>query len=212
MPSIGTVARPFIRCRADARPRPPDMADDDLKLVRAVIAGDGPAYLKFQTAVQLAFDQSWARMRARTQGAANHRADLNQALLLHVLNNDYRVLKSFRGESRLSTWLYVVAHRFVGRQLDRLRTQQQREGPPSSIEAAAQTTDPEAKAIRSSEAARLRQTLATFPAADRVLLTLFYEQELDATQIAKALNMRPAGVRMKKKRLLAKLEAAMRDK
>jgi RNA polymerase sigma factor (sigma-70 family) len=57
----------------------------------------------------------------------------------------------------------------------------------------------------------VREVVRTLDDPDRLLLQLIYEQELDATGVAKILGLTPSGVRMRKQRLLAKLVEKLRD-
>lgn len=183
----------------------------DQQRVRQLLAGEADAYGSVQREVHQAFEQVWARLRARYPGLDDHRADLRQSLEVHLLRDGYRVLGTYRGEARLSTWLYAVAMRHVSRDAQRLYTQRIREGGSLDPDARAPDTDPEIRAVRRSERDHVRRVLDGLSDEDRTLVALFYEQGLDASQVSAILGISPAGVRMRKKRLLARLQAQLEE-
>lgn len=203
------LAKASGRRRAVLRGAGVESAAEDLALVRRLLGGDEPAYTLVRAQVERAFAQVWGRLTRRHGDLSAHRADLLQSLELFLVKDEYRVLATYRGDARLSTWLHAVAMRYLGREVTRLRTRQARERPEVRFDVPNAGTDPEGKVVRASERARVRRVVEGLPQEDRLLVALLFEQGLDATQASRVLGIRPAGVRMRKKRLLSKLEAQL---
>ncbi len=182
------------------------MADRDVDLIERIAAGDASAYMLVQPEVHRAFEQVWARLVHQFKGLKGDRADLLQSLEMHLVRNEYRVLRTFRGDARLSTWLHAVAMRHVRREAIKLSKRRQHERGPVDTEHADPATDPEVRAVRASQRREVQRTLQTLSEDERYLVAMFYEQGLDASQVATCLGISPAGVRMRKKRLLARLQ------
>jgi RNA polymerase sigma factor (sigma-70 family) len=182
------------------------MPDHDRDLVRRLASGDSAAYAVLQEQVHRAFEQVWAKVRHRYPDLESDRLDLMQAFEIHLVNDDYRVLRTFSGRSKLSTWLFAVAMRHVSRNAQNLAKLRAREGASIDPDCADEGTDPEVRTIRNAEREVVRKALLQLDAEDRTLVAMFYEQGLDASQVGRVLNISAAGVRMRKKRLLARLE------
>lgn len=186
------------------------MPQSDVELIQRIAAGDGTAYLRVQRDVHRAFEQVWARLRYQFPDLHAERHDLMQSLELHLVGDNYRVLQTFRGEARLSTWLHAVAMRHVRREAIRLCRPRNKESAPLDPNQADQGTDPEVRAVRISERAEVQRVLSDLSDDERNLVAMFFEQGLDASQVARALGLSPAGVRMRKMRLLTRLQDKFR--
>ncbi|MEQ8280685.1 MAG: sigma-70 family RNA polymerase sigma factor [Deltaproteobacteria bacterium] len=134
----------------------------------------------------------------------DRRDDLVQELWVMLGEHDYRVLRSYAGRSLLTTFTYAIATRFFFRRARKLRdTRIPTAEVPTSLEDPAPS--PLNEAARRSEAARVREVVEALGDDDRFLLHMFYEQDATAELIGRSLGISAAGVRMKKRRLLAKL-------
>lgn len=182
------------------------MADRDVDLIERIAAGDASAYMLVQPEVHRAFEQVWARLVHQFKDLKGDQADLLQSLEMHLVRNEYRVLRTFRGDARLSTWLHAVAMRHVRREAIKLSKRRQRERGPVDTDHVDPATDPEVRAVRASQRREVQRTLQALSEDERCLVAMFYEQGLDASQVATCLGISPAGVRMRKKRLLARLQ------
>ena len=185
------------------------MADRDFELIRRLAEGDASAYLLIRPEIQRVFEQVWHRLRPRYPDLDADRHDLAQSLEMHLVRNDYRVLTTFRGESRFSTWLHAVAMRHVRREAERLVRRRRTEGAQLDPNRPDQDTDLEQDALRRAERARVRKVVGDLGDDDRNLIGLFFEQGLNASAVARVLGSSPGGVRMRKKRLLSKLQAKL---
>ncbi len=113
-------------------------------------------------------------------------------------------IKKFRGDSRLSTWLYRICLNRIARQKQKIA----RTPPAVPIENCpedATTSEPDQTppAI-----ARLRQALADLPEKDRTVLILHYLEELRPGEIAAILGLKPSAVTMRLRRAEARLRQA----
>jgi RNA polymerase sigma-70 factor (ECF subfamily) len=109
---------------------------------------------------------------------ANEREDACQDVFVAV----YRSLGRFRGEARLSTWIYRIAARGAGRALQRRRLGAllsallMREPPPPP------TSDPSERTARLQ---LLDELIGRLSAKKRLVLVLFEIEELGVDEIAK---------------------------
>lgn len=173
----------------------------DQGLVAAVLARTPGAQARLDAHLDVAIERCLARLLARWPEAAADRADLRQGLALHLVRDDCRVLRSYRGEARLTTWVHAVATRYFHQEIQRLvRAQRAPAGEP-----AAPTPSPEQAVLQADRRARVQAVVAGLPADDQLLLGLLFDQELDAAGAGRVLGIEASGVRMRKKRLLEKL-------
>ncbi len=138
---------------------------------------------------------------------ADDAADMTQEAFLHL----FRVLPSYRGETRFTTWLYRVV---VNLCYDELRRRRRCPGPaPEEAMAALPETaswaDPEREAARAESREQVRAALAQLEEPYRLVLTLFYFQDLKYREIAEItrlpLNTVKSHIRRGKARLAALL-------
>lgn len=182
------------------------MADRDIDLITRIAAGDASAYMLVQPEVHRAFEQVWARIAHQFTDLQVDRGDLLQSFEMHLVRGEYRVLRTFRGDARLSTWLHAVAMRHVRREAIKLSQRRKRERGPLNPDHIDPGTDPEVRVVRASQRQEVQRALHNLSEDERCLVAMFYEQGLDASQVAACLGISPGGVRMRKKRLLARLQ------
>jgi RNA polymerase sigma-70 factor (ECF subfamily) len=118
------------------------------------------------------FHELFAENRARVQrlcygylGPGGDVDDLFQEIMINVWNS----LPSFRGESRLSTWLYRVAVNTTLIHRRKLRATEPLPELRDPARGAQQTLEAEERL------AALRAAIATLPSQDRVIVTLLLE-------------------------------------
>jgi RNA polymerase sigma-70 factor (ECF subfamily) len=114
---------------------------------------------------------------------AGRRADAEDALQETFLAV-HRALPRFRGEARLSTWVYRIAVRAALRARAR-----RRDGPAVDPETPGGRSDAEADLEARLEARRLQEAMARLPAEHRVVLSLFALEGLSHRQIAEVLGV-----------------------
>jgi RNA polymerase sigma-70 factor, ECF subfamily len=114
--------------------------------------------------------------------------DIAQEILLQVVANDYAVLRQFRGNSALASYLTVIARRICVRELVRRSAERQaqkraaeerveREEPPPSARAGLESLE---------EVARLLRKL---PSREREVVRLFYLEGRSYEEISTELNI-----------------------
>ncbi len=115
-------------------------------------------------------------------------ADLTQEVLLQV----WRGLPAFRGGSRFRTWLYRIV---VNRGLNRLR-RRRREGESVPLEQARESgrlpaggEDPYTHAWKEERRRTLWEKVHELPPRYRIVLSLFYQQDLSCAEIAQVLGI-----------------------
>jgi RNA polymerase sigma-70 factor (ECF subfamily) len=148
----------------------------------------------------------------RVTGDANDAEDALQETFFDV----WRGLAGFRGEARLSTWIFRIAIRAALRVRSR---RVRREGTHDTLDPAHAAgphheTDPRARAEQRENAARLLAAIDRLPAAQRAVLALAAVEGLQPAEIAEILGVTAAAVHSRlfaaRARLRAELAATRR--
>ncbi len=125
----------------------------------------------------------------------NDRTDLDD-LVQEVFVIAFRGLDRFRGEARLSTWLYRIC---VNVALGRIRSKSRRPPPLLRPDAGSDRPsdglDPEQAVLREQERARVYRILDTLPPKKRIVLFLHEIEGLDLKEIAYIVDANPVTVR-----------------
>jgi RNA polymerase sigma-70 factor (ECF subfamily) len=160
-------------------------AMDDVALVRAFMAGERAAFDTIVTRHQRAVYQVCYRFVRSHEDAA----DLAQDVFIRA----FKGLKSFKGDSQLTTWLYRVAvnvclNRTAAKKpvlepLDPARHQDDR------------SDDPYRAVVRGERAAEVRRAIAQLPPKQRATLLLRVYQELPHEEIARVLGSSEGAVK-----------------
>ncbi len=199
------LSREVLDPRSVARSAPPMSAAEDLALVQKVIAGDNDAHQLFMEQAQKIAQKCFANVRRRSPWVSQEEADLLQRFWLMLLDKERRVLRTYSGQARLTTWLYVLATRFFQREAGQLKRLNNALDSKTSQEPLDERESAETTQMRRTEIREVRNALARLPSQDRLLLAMLFEQDLPAHEIGQTLGLTPSGVRMKKQRLLKKL-------
>lgn len=182
---------------------PPDTATKEIVMADPAVDFD---------AIHRSYRPKIVRHLARFVG--DHDAeDLAQEVFVRVA----RGLPGFRGESRLSTWIYRIA---TNAAMDRLRAGRARRTVPdgeSAGDAGAEevpaepgTADPVAQAlIRAEMNACIRRLVDGLPENDRAVLTLGDMGQLRDREIAEALGVSLGTVKIRTHRARARLRKEM---
>ncbi|MFN3198737.1 MAG: RNA polymerase sigma factor [Bradymonadia bacterium] len=194
-------------------------APDDHTLLLRCIDGDGDAWHllvgRFTRYVYHLIRATAHRYNAALSEAAV--ADLHNDLFLALLEDDRRRLRAYEGKNGCSvrSWIRIIT---IRRTLDHLRRQK----PTLSLDAL--TDDSEDRAtmpepvdpgpdplehLIEQGAQRRREALGDIASAlsdaDRLLLSLIYERQMPAPQIAALLRVKVGAVYTRKNRLIARL-------
>ncbi len=162
---------------------------EEAELIRRCRAGEREAEEEFY-------------LRFRNQVAANlyrvlgSRTDLDD-LVQEVFVIAFRGLDRFRGEARLSTWLYRIC---VNVALGRIRQKTRRPPPiltdePIGDDVNLSPPHPEALMVQQQERERVYRILETLPPKKRMVLFLHEIEGLDLKEIAYVLGVNPVTVR-----------------
>jgi RNA polymerase sigma-70 factor (ECF subfamily) len=138
--------------------------------------------------------------------------DLAQVALVNV----YRGIAGFRGEAKLSSWIYRIAVNVARGHLKRLAGRPKAQSVEEALESGQQPTDERTGvAIDTVRNRALAQALAQLSEEQRVCLSLYYFEELAYEEIAEALRMNlntvRTHIRRGKLRLAELLEAEELD-
>lgn len=185
------------------------MANEDLALVRRAISGEEEASRELTTRVERVAKGCLSDLAARSPAVRGEEQDLLQRFQVMLLEKDMQALRSYQGRASLHTWIRVVASRFFIRRAGRLP----KEKPIDALtldELTDPSESPETHQIRRSESLAVKRVLSDLADEERLLLALLYEQELPAHRVGKMLGLTASGVRMRKQRLLKKLEKRLR--
>ena len=161
--------------------------DDPAGLVDRLRAGDARA---FEELVRV-YQHRVFSVAVRMLGNRAEAEDIAQEVFLRV----YRSVADFRGEAKLSTWLYAIASRLCLNRLASGERHRVREGQdvltrlPSADAGAGEALE------RGERDAALQQAIASLPEERRIVLVLRDVEGLSYDEIARALDLEPGTVR-----------------
>ncbi len=101
----------------------------------------------------------------------------------------YRGIASFKGEAKLSTWLYAIASRLCLNRLAHSSRRLDRRGDETRNRLAEPGADPSADLERSEVEAALHRAIAELPEERRIVVILRDLEGLDYEEIAAALDL-----------------------
>lgn len=173
---------------ASARSVPPGLteAEGESAAIRAVLAGNSEA---FQPLVE-AHQASVYNLALRMLGNAREAEDAAQDAFVHA----YARLASYKPEWRFKTWLMTIASNLC---IDRLRRRKleptvfadltRSEGEPGEeIEFVSHEPGPDAVVVRQQRDDAVRSMLLELPVEDRLVVVMFYFNDMSYDEIAKA--------------------------
>jgi RNA polymerase sigma-70 factor, ECF subfamily len=157
-------------------------APDELELCRRITAGEHQLFGEI-----VARYQSLVAGAIVAQGApAGEVADLAQQVFI----NAYKGLSGFRGEAKLSSWLYRIAINVARQAGRRAASQPAAESVEEALESGRQPVDQQP--LTAATVARqhaLARALAKLSGPQRTALALYYFEELSYEEIAEALEL-----------------------
>ena len=130
------------------------------------------------------------RWTTRLAGPGADVEDALQEVLLHV----HRSLSTFRGDARLTTWLYAVTRRVMARWRRRDRFRRWLFGATSDVEPVSTAAGPVALLERRQASQQLYRALDALSEKHRTVLLLFELERLSAEEIAAIMQTRPTTV------------------
>jgi RNA polymerase sigma-70 factor (ECF subfamily) len=155
---------------------------DDKVWVRQAQGGDQAAFAELVTRHQ----RYVYNLAYRLLQDADEAEDLAQEAFLRA----WRGLASFRGEAKFTTWLYRIVTNLCYNRLASLRRELS-DAAVNDVEALACPVDgdPLSTVEAAERRAFLHRQIATLPVRYRLVITLFYLQELSYQEIAHVLNL-----------------------
>jgi RNA polymerase sigma-70 factor (ECF subfamily) len=154
---------------------------DEAALVERLRAGEAPA-----------FEELVRRYQHRVFGVAvrmlRNAAEAEEAAQ-EVFLRVYRAVDEFRGEARLSTWLYAITSRVCLTRLGSGERRLLREGEETLTRLASGEATPGAALERSELAAALHRAIAELPEERRIVVVLRDLEGLAYEEIAGALDL-----------------------
>jgi RNA polymerase sigma factor (sigma-70 family) len=123
-----------------------------------------------------------------------------------------RGLSGFRGESRLSTWLYRIAWREGMRQIQKAQRRQGRWAPLDSLDNRPDSAEDQLRTLERREtAATVRAALDQLPIRDKEVLALRYLDELPFAVVAQRLDISESAAKVRSHRALTRLRRLLED-
>lgn len=175
--------------------------DADEALVVRLRAGDERA---FERLVRTYQHRVFA-VACRMLGNPAEAEDLAQEVFLRV----HRSIGSFRGEAKLSTWLYAITSHLCLNRLAAPDRRAPRAGDDALAEVPSQAPDAAAEVERGELETALREALAELPEERRIVVVLRDLEGLSYEEIAAALELEPGTVRSRLHRARMELRKRM---
>ncbi len=187
--------------------RPTETAD--LAFAAALAAGDAEALRGFEGRYRgLAGHALGVALRRWRPESPVSPEDLLQDFVGFLFVDGGARLRSYQGRSPFGAWLYTVALRYFQRRLARLSGDRRGEVVLAHLPER-EDRNPEHQVAAAQEAERVRVVVAGLSADERLLVRLFYVEDLNAQEVARTLGKGPSAIRMKKMRLLERLRGLL---
>ncbi|HSE92525.1 MAG TPA: sigma-70 family RNA polymerase sigma factor [Methylomirabilota bacterium] len=142
---------------------------------------------------------------ARMLGSAAEAEEIAQEVFLRV----HRSVGDFRGQARLSTWLYAITSRLCLNRLASGARRRERADEEALREAPSGEADGAAALERGELETALRQAIAELPEERRIVVVLRDVEGLSYDEIAAALDLEPGTVRSRLHRARTDLKAKL---
>jgi len=174
---------------------------DDTALVGRLRAGDPRA---FEDLVRIHQHRVFG-VALRMLGSRAEAEDIAQEVFLRV----HRAMRDFRGEARLSTWLYGIASNLCLNRLASSERKRMRYDDDAVMLAPSDAVDATATLERGELEVALRQAIAELPDERRIVIVLRDVEGLSYDEIAQALDLEPGTVRSRLHRARLDLKSKM---
>jgi len=176
-------------------------AGDETRLIEGLRRGDPRA---FEDLVR-AYQHRVFGVALRMLGSRAEAEEVAQEVFLRV----HRAIDDFRGESKLSTWLYAIASRLCLNHLASGERRAAREGEETLTRLASSHAGPADELERSELEAALHRAIAELPEDRRIVVVLRDLQGLAYDEIAAALELELGTVRSRLHRARTDLKAKL---
>ena len=171
------------------------MEQDDYSIVKQVISGQQAAY-------QVIVERYQNYVFTVAMRVLNNREEAEESAQ-DTFIKAYQTLKTFRGESKFSTWLYTIAYRTA---IDTARKKklpiQSIDGADDYLQIADQLSDlPTNKLMARDMSEKLKSVIALLKPEDATLITLYYLHEKSVKEIVDITGLSKSNVKVKLFRL-----------
>lgn len=183
--------------------RSPDDTSDDVALIARCADGDDHAWSEFLRRygnfVDFMVRRALSSQAGRLPGP-DEVQDVRDEVIGWLVENDGRVLRTYRGESRLTSWIGVVIGRRArriarrGAGLDAKTVSLDALTPEATSHLAFDARGEDAAGSRESALGRLGAALEAIPERDRLLLKGAFYEKRSYTELAEELGVRPDSI------------------
>jgi RNA polymerase sigma-70 factor (ECF subfamily) len=185
-----------------------DPAAEELALCRRIAGGERQLFGQL-------IDQYSGLVAGAISAQGVDAADIDD-LAQQAFVNVFKGLHGFRGDARLSSWIYRIAMNVARAHLKRRAERPQPESVELAMESGQQPADTRAGAASEwTGQVALRQAMLRLPEVQRTALALFYFEELSYEEIAQALRLNlntvRTHIRRGKQRLAGLLDESLLD-
>ena len=188
-------------------------AQDDVKLVRALIADDPRAWREFNTRFSRLVLSTISRVTARFSGVVSQEdlREIYATFCVQLLANDKIKLRSFDPErgNKLSTWLGLLARHTAYDFLRGARREPRRAQLSEAEDLSSNLPDSCESALMRERADLVSQLLAHFTDRDREFIQLYFGEGLAPEIVAQRLAISVKTVYSKKHKIQARLQALL---
>src|SRR6187402_1947917 len=190
-------------------------AQDDVKLVRALIADDPLAWREFNTRFSRLVLSTISRVTARFSAVVSQEdlREIYATFCVQLLANDKIKLRSFDPErgNKLSTWLGLLASHTAYDFLRGARREPRRAQLSEAEDMSSTLPDPCESALMRERADLVSQLLTNFTDKDRAFIQLYFGEGLAPELVAERLNISVKTVYSKKHKIQARLQALLNE-
>jgi RNA polymerase sigma-70 factor (ECF subfamily) len=170
-------------------------------LIERLRAGEARAFEELVTTYQ----HRIFGVAVRMLGSAAEAEEVAQEVFLRV----HRSVAGFRGQARLSTWLYAITSRLCLNRLTSAERRHGRLGQEALERVASEGADAAARVERTELEAALQDAIAALPEDRRIVVVLRDVEGLSYEEIAEALDLEPGTVRSRLHRARTDLKAKL---
>lgn len=176
---------------------------DEFQLIQKILHGDTAAFVLLVNRYQgMALGIAYKIVQSR---------EVAEEVAQDAFLKAYRGLAGFKQEAKFSTWFYRIVYTTAISRTRRhqVLTQPLQPGEETPAANIADTQDGLRQLVASDRQVYLTAALATLPAPEQLLISLFYEHEQAVEEIAQITGLTPANIKVKLLRARHKLYAAL---
>jgi RNA polymerase sigma-70 factor (ECF subfamily) len=179
--------------------------DQEASIINQIIGGDTQAFsVLVDVYKDLVFTLAIRMLKNREEAE-----EVSQDTFIKI----YKALPKFKGESKLSTWIYKVAYNTCLDQIKKNNRRYDEVAIDSFSENQIKTLDNALDALEEKEQQQtIQECLQQLASKDSFLLTLFYFEELSLEEISKVVNMEANTVKVNIHRARKRLGNILKQK